>query len=61
MLLIGPPTILSAKYENGVTTIEIRKSAAAGLVIVHENIYVYANMKIDASGTRRSREVDRRA
>jgi len=57
VLLIGPPTILSAKYENGVTTIEVRKNAAAGLVIVHENIYVYANTKIDASGLAEAEEL----
>lgn len=55
--IIGPPTILSAKYENGVTTIEGRKNAPAGLVFASESIYVYANTKVDAGGLAEAEEL----
>lgn len=55
--IIGPPTIVSAKYENGVTTIEGRKNVSAGFVIASESIYVYANTKTDARGLAEAEEL----
>ncbi len=55
--MIGPPGILSAKYENGITTIVGRKNVPAGTVHVYTNIYVYANTSVDAHGFAEAEEV----
>jgi Right handed beta helix region len=55
--IIGPPSITSARYENGVTTIEGHKNAAAGLVRVSDNIYIYANNSIHANGLAEAEEL----
>ena len=55
--MIGPPAILSAKYENGITTIVGKKNVPAGTVHVYTNIYVYANTSVDANGFAEAEEV----
>lgn len=55
--IIGPPIIDSAKYESGVTTIQGHKSVPAGFTIAADNIYVYANTTIDASGLAEAEEL----
>ena len=55
--MIGPPAILSAKYENGITTIVGKKNVPAGTVHVYTNIYVYANTSLDANGFAEAEEV----
>jgi hypothetical protein len=53
----GPPVILSAKYENGVTTIEGRKNTPAGWTRMGEQIYVFANRSLDPSGAGEAEEL----
>jgi hypothetical protein len=55
--IVGPPIIDSAKYENGVTTIQGHKNVPAGFTIAADDIYVYANTKIDASGLAEAEEL----
>lgn len=55
--MIGPPAIVSAKYENGITTIVGKKNVPAGTVHVYTNIYVYANTSLDANGFAEAEEV----
>lgn len=55
--MIGPPGIISAKYENGITTIVGRKNVPAGTVHVYTNIYVYANTSVDVHGFAEAEEV----
>lgn len=55
--VLGPPVILSAKYENGVTTIVGKKNVPAGSTYVFDNIYVYANRSLDSHGLAEAEEV----
>jgi len=43
--IIGAPVITSAKFENGVTTIEGRVGARSGALVLNDAIYVYANTR----------------
>ena len=53
----GPPAIVSAKYENGITTIVGMKNVPAGTTHVYTNIYVYANRSVDANGFAEAEEL----
>jgi Right handed beta helix region len=53
----GPPAILSARYENGITTIVGVKNVPAGTTRVFDNIYVYANRSVDANGFAEAEEL----
>lgn len=53
----GPPVLLSAKYANGVTTIEGRKNTPAGWTRMGDQIYVYANRSLNPSGAGEAEEL----
>lgn len=46
----GPPTIDSAPYENDTTVIEGRIAERAGSVLLHEEVWIYANTSLHPSG-----------
>ncbi len=53
----GPPMILSATYENGVTTITGRKNVPAGSVRVADRIQLYAASSVGRAGTAEAEEL----